>query len=119
MEIHNILAQEVAHKLKLAGAQYKIILQDGTEFGDLKVVPVKLRTRTQTVPTGTYKNVYQPLIDPMQVGDVIELDYKKHSVEPQPLAGAAQSYMCQKFGNGSTKAHWNKKTERIEILRMK
>jgi hypothetical protein len=113
-----VVTADVLRKLSLVKAQYKIILPDGTEFGDLEIVRAKSGVkRVSTVPRGFYKDIYFPVVQGMQVGDVGEIPVPEGCKQPALLA-AVSAWFCSKHGNGSAKTMFNTNTGRIEVLRM-
>lgn len=104
--------------LNAAGVEYKIILPDGTEYGDLEVMPKK-RTRIQRVAHGTMTGLYKEKISTAEIGDVIQVaiaDIEALGAKPESLRSAATAYASMTWGNGTytsiiTDTH-------VEILRI-
>ena len=105
--------------LNAAGVEYKVILPDGTEYGDLEVVVHKKRTRNQRVAHGTMTGLYKDRIKNAEVGDVIQVsiaDIEALGANPDSLRSAATAYASMTWGNGTytsiiTDTH-------VEILRI-
>ncbi len=113
-------AEKAIRLLKAAGAQYKVIFDDGTEFGDLEVVTKKKRTRVCSIPSGTMAALYKSAMDNAQVGDVLSFsftDIDKLGVPRKSFRSAASAYASATWGNGSYTSTWAK--DAFEILRIK
>lgn len=105
--------------LNAAGVDYKVILPDGTEYGDLEVVVLKRRTRNQRIAHGTMTGLYKQQINNAEVGDVIQVsiaDIEALGAKPESLRSAATAHASLTWGNGTytsivTDTH-------VEILRI-
>lgn len=110
-------AEKAIALLKASGAQYKVIFDDGTEYGDLEVVTPKKRIRR--TPHGVLTSMYKDPINTAEVGDVIQFpvaDVAAIDIAPETLRSAATAYASMTWGNGSytstiTDTH-------VEILRI-
>lgn len=116
--------KQAAHKaialLKVTGARYKVIFEDGTEYGDLEVVVKKKRTRVMRIPHGTMAAGYKSIIDAAQVGDVVSFpfaDTDKLQVPRKSFRSAASAYASTTWGNGSYTSTCT--NDAFEILRIK
>lgn len=105
--------------LNAAKVDYKVILPDGTEYGDLEVVVHKKRTRTQRVAHGTMTALYKDKVRDAEIGDVIQVaikDIEAVGAKTESLRSAATAYASMTWGNGTyasviTDTH-------VEILRI-
>jgi hypothetical protein len=103
-----------------AGANYKIILPDGTEYGELETKPVKATkpkgSRASPYPRGELHNYVQPFLADMAAGDVMVIPYDKY---PGPLL-AARCYSAgfDSWGKGNVMGRRNDKTKTVEIMRL-
>ena len=90
--------------LRAAGVDYKVILPDGTEHGDLEVVVHKKRTRTQRVPSGSLMPLYKSKLDAAQIGDVVQIsieDAAKYGATPEGMRSSITAYANNLWGKGS------------------
>lgn len=90
--------------LNAAGVSYKVILPDGTEYGDLEVVVHKKRTRTQRVVHGTMVALYKDKITQAKVGDVVQIaikDIEAVGATVLALRSAATACASVTWGNGT------------------
>ena len=103
-----------------AGADYKIILPDGTEYGTLETKPAKATkskgTRASPYPRGELHNYVQPFLADMAAGDVMVIPYDKY---PGPLL-AARCYSAgfDAWGKGNVMGRRNDQTKTVEIMRL-
>lgn len=116
MEIIDRLVKELTTKLNAVKAEYKIILPDGTELGNLEVVKrggVKRGPRT-----ADYHAIYNIYLEDMEIGDVCEIDPSRYEVDGTKLASAVGVAMIRKWGAGSGTVMFNKTTGNVEFLRI-
>lgn len=119
-EIQQLALSKALAMLKGAGAKYIVVLPDGTEhaLGDLKLAPpepeVKPRTRTQLVPMGTYKNIYEPLLKNLEVGGVAMVPTE--GVDARGLQSACTAWCNTKWGVGACMSH--RTDSHVEIMRV-
>lgn len=116
-EIQCIALAKALALLKGSGAKYIVINSEGTEFthGDLKLAPPEPeRKRKQIVPMGTYKNVYEPVLKGMEVGQVSVIPCGE--LDGKALQSACTAWCSTNWGKGSALSH---KTETgVEIMRL-
>jgi len=113
--------------LNAAKAEYVIRLPNGMvyERGDLKLATEsteKKRTRAPSkMPRGYIAKAIQPIINPMQAGDVAEFRCDAAMVAAgvtlHDLQSSISSAASGLFGLKSHKVHVNKKTQCVELLR--
>ena len=98
-------AEKAIRLLSASGAQYKVILADGREYGDLVVVSPKLRTRVPRVAVGDLLRLYKHRVDSTKVGEVLQIPLEELAGVPnahkENLRSAASSYASKTWGNGS------------------
>lgn len=77
MSLKNITFDRALNILRVLGAHYIVIDDQGTTHthGDLKLAEPDeyKRTRRQSVPMGTYKNLYYPLVKDLQPGGGVSI----------------------------------------------
>lgn len=104
--------------LNKAGAQYKIILDDGTEYGELEVQTKKeMKRRSPLLPRGTLSNHYVPYVANLQAGEVVSIPLTGFEVEP--LRSSLASWTHAHWGIGAATTMLNRKTNHLEVLRLK
>jgi hypothetical protein len=95
------MAAQMEAKLRAMKASFKIILPDGTEFGDLEVV-VKKKSKRQPrdplVPRGAYAAVYKPILLSMQPGDVQVFDPHPYGFNVEWYAAAVSAGAVNLWG---------------------
>jgi hypothetical protein len=104
MSIPEIVKRTIAQAIKLldaSGCKYKIIDQDGNEYGTLAAVEPKKTSKNYKFPPGTMHRFYYPLIKDMKVGDVVVI--KNFDFEPKALQGAVTAWATEHWGKGSYK----------------
>ena len=104
MSMPEIVKRTIAQAIKLldaSGAKYKIIDQDGNQYGSLIVTEPKKSGKTFKHPPGTMHRFYYPLIKDMKVGDVVVI--KNFDFEPRALQGAVTAWASEHWGKGSYK----------------
>jgi len=102
--IPEIVKRTISQAIKLldaSGCKYKIIDQDGNEYGSLVVEKQKKSTKTYKHPPGTMHRFYYPLIKDMKVGDVVAI--KNFDFEPRELQGAVSAWASEHWGKGAYK----------------
>jgi hypothetical protein len=104
MSVPEIVKRTIAQAIKLldaSGCKYKIIDQDGNEYGVLAVSEPKKASKSYKHPPGTMHRFYYPLIKDMKVGDVVVI--KNFDFEPRALQGAVTAWASEHWGKGSYK----------------
>jgi hypothetical protein len=104
MSMPEIVKRTIAQAIKLldaSGAKYKIIDQDGNQYGSLIVTEPKKASKSYKHPPGTMHKFYYPLIKDMQPGDVVAI--KNFDFEPRALQGAVTAWASEHWGKGSYK----------------
>jgi len=102
--IPEIVKRTIAQAIKLldaSGCKYKVIDQDGNEYGVLAVSEPKKSGKTFKHPPGTMHRFYHPLIKDMKPGDVVVI--KNFDFEPRALQGAVTAWASEHWGKGSYK----------------
>ena len=121
--IQTLIAAQVVGKLTAIGAQFKIIMPDGSEYGTLEVaIPSTKRTRHRapdSPPYGAYSAICNPVLQEMKVGDVATFDASLHGFNTQRFAGAISARAQSLWGNGGSQYMINPSTGLIEIIRLK
>jgi hypothetical protein len=108
-------AQQAITLLNALKADFKIILPTGEEYGNLEVVRPKERTRVQHNKRGSLSAVYLPIIQSMQVGDVMVVAVPE-GISPEHMRGSMAGYANKNWGSSSAKTCITENT--VEILRV-
>jgi hypothetical protein len=102
------------------GAQYKIILPDGTEYGDLVVAPKveekKRKRKPSPYPIGALQNYFQPMLDALRPGDAVEVPAGKFDIES--LRGSMTAWAGKTWGRKTFISRSDKTRNVVEFLRM-
>ena len=119
-DIQKTAIAKLINALNGAGADYKIILPDGTEYGTLETKPVKKTkpksSRASPYPRGELHNYVQPFLADIPVGGVAVIPYDKY---PGPLLAArCHSAGFDSWGKGNVMGSRNDKTKVVEIMRL-
>lgn len=101
--------------LKSLKAEYKIILPDGAEYGDLVIQPKKAK-RQFKYPIGEMADHYRPFVKNMKPGEVVSVPLGKF--EAEHLRGTMTGHFAKTWGAGSTMTTINKKAKTVEVLRI-
>ena len=102
--IPEIVRRTIAQAIKLldaSGCKYKVIDQDGNEYGILNVSEPKKSNKTYKHPPGTMHKFYHPLIKDMKVGDVVCI--KNFDFDARDLQGAVSAWASEHWGKGAYK----------------
>lgn len=103
--------QRIIKFLDGAGCQYKIVTDDGQEFGDLQAA--KQKTQRQ-FPYGAFRSYIDARIDlSAEVGSVHVVDCGEYP--PDRIQSAICSRLSEKWGSGNYTTYRNGNT--VEILR--
>lgn len=101
--------------LRSLKAQYKIILPDGTEYGELTVAKAKAK-RTFKHPHGMMSAYFQPLVKDMKPGDVLVIDASIYG--PVDLRATLSGWCSARWGKGNVITSINHETNSVEVLRV-
>ena len=116
MSTQSIAVSRAIALLNAAQAQYKIITEDGAEYGGLTVVIPKEKKRIHTRPRGELRDYYLPHIQNMKSGDLVKVPAGPYELED--LRGPITSYCSQHWGNGSYVTSLNRAENAVEVLRV-
>lgn len=118
LDIQKKAIEQFEQVLVKAGAKYKIILDDGTQYGDLEVAEKKvIKRRSSLLPMGTISNYFKPYVQNLSVGEVVAVPIS--TFDPETLRGSLASWAVTNWGKGTTTTMVNHKTNQIEVLRLK
>jgi hypothetical protein len=121
MSVQKIAISKALAFLKAAGAQFKVIEDDGTEHGELLAIkpkPVGKQRRNPMHPYGTFTDYAKQFIDDAKAGSLKLIPYgrfEKHE-ERQSLKSSLCAYCSKHWGNESYII--NSTDDGIELLRL-
>lgn len=109
--------------LKTLDAKFKIVMPDGAEFGELKIVreaapvaapaPVQ-QFRFPAPKRAKYKHLFENKLAHMKVGDVAVIDVPA-GVSGGHLRGSVSSHCCDLWGNGAYQT--TLRGDKVHVLR--
>lgn len=104
--------------LNAGKARYKIIMEDGTEYGDLKLAPPeppeKTMKRNRVFRNGELKTHYSPYLDALNPGDLAQIPVG--DFPPESLRSAITAAACNRWGKGAAMSCI--KDGSVELLRL-
>lgn len=101
--------------LNAAKAKYKIILPDGTEYGELVVAKARTK-RNSKHPHGMMSAYFQPLIKDMQPGEVLVVDASIYG--PVDLRATMSGWCAARWGKGNVITSINHENNTVEVMRV-
>lgn len=100
--------------LLAAKAKFKIIAEDGTEYGELEAALPKRRKFAN--PRGTLKDHFYPFIADMTPGDVRTIPAKEFGAER--IRSSLAGWIATNWGNGAAITSVDRKANTVEVLRV-
>lgn len=116
LDIRMVALQRALQYLNSCNAKYKIIAEDGSEYGTLEVVKNQPPKRQLAYPVGMLRNYYGPYIQNMNVGDVVLVPLGQFDFDR--LQGGIGSLSNKLWGNGSVITRRDPVRNAIEVLRV-
>lgn len=117
VDIKTLATQRAIATLKALGAKMKVIMPDGSEFGDLKVVIEEPRMkRGERYGHGTIKAHVETFIGDMAVSDVREVPVDRFDL--YTIQRGISSYCASTWGNGSAITMQPPANGTVEVLRV-
>lgn len=113
MSIKNIAIERISRQLETLGCEFKIITEDGTEFGDLEVMPKKAKREFNRYVSETN---YRELCKNLRAGESVFIP-----AGTTPLVGLQSlcaTYMGQMFGKGTYMTAQQPERNGVEVLRL-
>ena len=112
---------EATNKLQVTGCAFKVVLPNGEvqEHDPHNWLNPKKQIKRQTKerPNGKMIDYYRPLVENMQVGDVVVLDWAPYG--RNDLQSAVTAWCGHKWGNGSVTSASSHENTNLELLRLK
>jgi hypothetical protein len=92
--------QKILRFLDAIDCKYKIITDDGQEFGGLSVVEKKILKRQLKRPYGDLSKFYKPKLNlQVKIGEVQEIDCENYN--PVDIRSSICSYLGKVWGKGT------------------
>ena len=111
------LLERALMTLKALNAQFKVILPDGQEFGDLEIAQKTEKKRPSKYPRGTMQAFVRGSLMDMAVGDLVEI--KCDNFQLAEVQTAACNYGLLNWGKGCIMTAQNQANNTIEAIRLK
>ena len=114
VDVKTIALQHAIKTLNSVGAKYKIIAEDGSEYGTL--VLGKQPKRQLEFPMGQVREYYLPFIKDMKAGQVAKIPAGVFGLER--IQGGVGAYASQTWGKKSVVTHQDEENGVVEVLRI-
>lgn len=115
--------EKLLNILNAVEAKYKIILPDGTTYGELEAhEPKKRKRRSANAPGNRYARgetmaYYKPFMENMKAGDAVAVPYDRFHAPT--LAQNINAYSHYLWGAGNYSATRNDNNKTVDVLRYK
>mgnify|MGYP006302911423 CR=1 FL=1 len=106
--------------LRSVKAEFKIIMPDGTEYGELVIASkdsdgeLRSKKRMFRMPVGKMRDHYKPYIENLKSGDVAQIPFDHF--ERHQLRQAVSAWACSNWGSGNVRTCIT--DEHVEVLRV-
>lgn len=102
MNLKNLTFDRALNILRVLGAKFVIVDADGTTHthGDLRLAEPEKRTRHRTVPVGTYKAVYHPLVKDLQPGGGVSITLPE-GMDAEGFRSSMGAWCGKQWGSGT------------------
>lgn len=115
LDVRTVALNRALQLLDSIGARYKVITPDGAEYGVLVAVEPKAN-RPLRYPFGAVRNYYRPFIEPMIVGDVVEIPVGVFDLTT--IQNGAGALAAELWGQGAAITRMDREKNVIEVLRV-
>lgn len=105
--------------LNSSGVKYKIVMPDGTEYGELQLAPPAPPDgpkRARRYPLGAARSYYAPLIKDMKPGDIVRVPVGVFDLES--LQSGICAYASANWGNQTAITRRAPEHNAVEIMRV-
>lgn len=117
LDVQRVQFNKFINVLNGLGAQYKIILPSGEEFGSLEVVIKKQRKRGENrYPRMAVRNHFLPYVEKLAVGEAVEIPLGEFDLIA--LGSNISAWCCDHWGKGNSTYASCKDKPAIELLRL-
>lgn len=119
LNVQRVKFEQAIKVLDLLGAKYKIVLPDGEEHGELKVVEEKKKTKRDLPSYGRLetRNFFLPFVNGMKAGDVVVIDCIEF--DKRVIARDISSYYCNYKGKGFVSVFADTAENKVEVFALK
>ena len=118
MDSTSVIFQKALAVIKASGAEFRIILPSGEQFGTLAVAapqPEKKRRKLRH-PYGALKAHYMPFVGDIKPNECRDVPWG--AFLPGPLMSGISAWGCHEWGNGKIVVATNKAKKCIEVMRV-
>lgn len=99
------------------GAKYKIIMPDGTEYGELEIKsPDNKKTKNIVYPRGTTRAYYEPFLSDLKVGEEAAIPYAHWDIKI--LKSNIHSWCFDNWGSEAYIVARDDENKCVAVLRM-
>jgi hypothetical protein len=114
VDVKLVALQRAIQMLKSIGAQYKIILDDGTEYGALETA--KSPKRKLAHPLGEIRQYYSSFMKDMKEGDVIFIPVREYGFKR--IQGGVGTYASRVWGANSVVTTRDFSRDAVQVMRI-
>ena len=114
----SVKQEAVARAVKLlgaAGARFKIICDDGAEYGELTVCADETRPKRRAKHFSSY---YKPYLDKLEPGGIVSIPYAPFRDEVSVLSSSISAWGIIAWGKGNCITARNDAEGTIEVMRV-
>lgn len=105
---------EALRNLNALKAKYKIVLEDGSEYGDLVLAPPE-RPKVKRSTPGTFSVFYRPYVEHLEVGDTVEVPGRG---DPEAMRSAMSGWLTAHYGQGNVKTKVEAGVDVVYVMRV-
>jgi len=118
MDNNSVMLKKALATLNASGAQYRIIMPDGTHYGTLPYAEPKPERRKRQLrhPYGVMRAYYLPIVGDIQVDQCIDVPFGNFL--PGPLSSGISAHFCHSLGKGKVTVAINRDKKCVEVLRV-
>ena len=121
LEVQKIALNRAITTITALNAQFKIILPDGQEFGELVVVPPKIGRRAPSkFPAGELTEHFRHTLESLEPGQAAMIPFGKYEADDDlnRLRSCLSGWCCTHWGSGSAITSTNRDLKVVEVLRL-
>jgi hypothetical protein len=115
MQVQQIALDRALKSLDVLGAQYRVILPDGSSYGTLEVMPERKRA-ARSFEYGEITAYFLSQVESMQPGDCISISGDKFG--PEQVRKTISAWAARHWGPGSVITSVTREANIVEVLRV-